>query len=290
MLFLPLALATFQPRPEIGPAVVISAALTLALACGVIARRRKNPDLFFGFAFFFLMLAPKIVSLVLSDAPSVFSDYDSYLASIGPLYWAARALERALSDRPGMRKAFTVFYTAWILWISMIAAARTAAWESDVAVWSDVLKHYPDNETALLGRGRAYRLARRPAEAAVDYRRALEVDPGNQTGWFGLAQSLADTGSLDEAERTVREALDRWPEMANGWSFLGALHPFTRGPRADGPAERVGDRLKKRAEMGGRRRQDRRDPGQGVCRDARRDRPGRPYSHSIVAGGFELTS
>ena len=58
--------------------------------------------------------------------------------------------------------------------------------------------------------GVAMLLAGHPAEAADVFREDLELNPGNGRSWLGLAQSLAESGDQDGAERASAEFESAW--------------------------------------------------------------------------------
>jgi superkiller protein 3 len=59
--------------------------------------------------------------------------------------------------------------------------------------------------------GNLWLSARQPADALIDFRRALELDPGSVVAWLGVAEAHAASGALDEAISAFERALELDP-------------------------------------------------------------------------------
>jgi Tfp pilus assembly protein PilF len=69
----------------------------------------------------------------------------------------------------------------------------------------------------------AYAAEHRPAEAAEDYRKALEIDPQLPLIRYDLAKALSEGGRVQDARRQYEQALRDDPELADAHNNLGAL-------------------------------------------------------------------
>jgi len=87
----------------------------------------------------------------------------------------------------------------------------------------------------------AVELARagRHAEAIPMYRRALALEPDNQTAHFDLALALLTDGNFAQAERHARRATELDPSQRDAWEVLAeSLAELGRGEQARAARER----------------------------------------------------
>ena len=70
-----------------------------------------------------------------------------------------------------------------------------------------------------------------PAAAEKHYRRALEIDPENETAAFNLGVALDDLGRLREAITAYRRALDLDPNNTDAHYNLAGIYE-RRGEKA----------------------------------------------------------
>jgi len=88
----------------------------------------------------------------------------------------------------------------------------------------------PSAETYEL-RARLESKRRQYAQAAKDWREALQLVPGNPAFQRGLAMALAQSGGLQEAEKLLRELLERYPASASLNYLLGDVMRDAQKPR-----------------------------------------------------------
>ncbi len=88
----------------------------------------------------------------------------------------------------------------------------------------------PSAETYEL-RARIESKRRQYAQAAKDWREALQLVPGNPTFKRGLAMALAQSGDLQEAERLFRELLQQYPGSAPLNYLLGDVMRNAQKPQ-----------------------------------------------------------
>ena len=262
------------------PAVLLSGAL-LAGMLGVAAalwwrcRRRDDPEgaagraAAFGVSWFFLVLAPTSSFVPIADK---LVEHRVYLASWGLFLAAVLGGERLLARVQPRRRALWGTLAVGATWIVLAVALheRNAVWESDLALWSDVVTRSPFKARARLGLGTAkirrgdlegaaaefaaglsrvapdapglqisllhnlggalIRLGRAP-EAVAPLRRVLEMEPGNSLAPQSLAVALWSTGDLDGAESVARSILARAPENAIALRVMGQVR-LARGDDA----------------------------------------------------------
>ena len=157
--------------PNIDPQVAVlppvaGVAVLAALAVGV-ALLRAQPWHALALLWFLLHLAPTNSLLPRLDAAN---DRQLYLASIGPLALAGLALAWMPRGRVWAMAALALVLGAGTM-------LRNQDYRTEVALWSDTVRHSPGKARAWNNLGYALQLEGRPAEARRAYERALALDP-----------------------------------------------------------------------------------------------------------------
>ncbi len=153
--------------PEV-PRVAPAAAFAVLAAIGAgLALVRAQPWTALAILWFFLHLAPTNSILPRLDAAN---DRQLYLASIGPLALAGFALSVLPRGR-------LIVLSLAALVLAAGTVLRNQDYRSEVALWSDTVRHSPGKARAFNNLGFALQQAGRPEEARAAYERALALDP-----------------------------------------------------------------------------------------------------------------
>src|SRR5262249_15032554 len=106
---------------------------------------------------------------------------------------------------------------------------RERMWEAKAAAACErAVALDPAAPEALVTLGDLHLASGRPADAALDYGRALEVRGDLPDAVLGLAQAYEAQGLAAEATATCEDVVTRWPNDWRGYSRLGLLH-YNRG-------------------------------------------------------------
>jgi Flp pilus assembly protein TadD len=185
---------------------------------------------------------------------------------------AALAGSRLLDRVAARRRTLAAARAVGLAWAVLAVALhlRNAVWESDLALWSDVVEKSPARARARLGLGMAMvqredlrgaaaafaagldrvapdatalrvsllhnlggaliRLGR-ASEAVAPLRRAIELDPAGTFAPQSLTVALWTTGDLDGAEAAARDALARVPGSGVAAAVMGQVR-MVRGDDA----------------------------------------------------------
>ncbi len=93
--------------------------------------------------------------------------------------------------------------------------------EEAAAAFRRALTVDPLNNSILLYLAGALRQAGHPAEAARSYREAVRIEPHSPRGFFGWGESLLAEGNADSAAWAFRKSVELLPGSPDGWSSLG---------------------------------------------------------------------
>jgi tetratricopeptide (TPR) repeat protein len=112
---------------------------------------------------------------------------------------ALAAIDEALAEDPEFLRAYTAKANA----LTMLGRAQEA-----VAICDEVLKQDPDFALAYTTRASALHRAGRRDEALDDYRRGVELAPGEHLTHYNFACFWALEGDEGECEKYLRRALE----------------------------------------------------------------------------------
>lgn len=114
---------------------------------------------------------------------------------------------------------------AWALLPVLLVAtvARNRVWADEVTLWADAAAKNPESARAVYGHGEALRLARRFAEAAPVYERAVALDPVDPDPRVNLGIVRAETGNAVGAREAWAGVLAMDPKHCAAHNNLGTL-------------------------------------------------------------------
>jgi tetratricopeptide (TPR) repeat protein len=211
---LPLNLIFVYPRWQIDarnvlsyiPLALLAAAFVLCWRC----RRRWGKALFFGLAYFVVMLLPVLGFLnIYFMRYSLVADHWQYFAIIGPIVLAA-----AIIRRPMLAAALLLALGA-LTWkqCRMYADAET--------LWQTTIRQNPNCWMAHLNLGAALDEKGKVDEAIVQYKETLKINPDDAKAHNNLGLAFFRQGRLDEAISQYQKALESKPDFAEAHYNLG---------------------------------------------------------------------
>ncbi len=194
---------------------VIALALLSAVAGGLAWRRRPwARALVFAGAFFITALLP-VLGLVdhYFLRYSFVGDHFQYLASMGPLAFAASALV-AIADSLGRRlwDAASLVLVALVVGLAWLSSAHVPVFDSDFKLWGDTLQRNPKAWLAANNLGVSYLQAGYPVIAQRHFEKMLDRFPASASIRSNLGLALFSQGRKEEALGWYRKALALKPE------------------------------------------------------------------------------
>jgi tetratricopeptide (TPR) repeat protein len=126
-----------------------------------------------------------------------------------------RALEEAVKQRPG-----------FLLALGYLGEDRMAEmdFKTALAIWDKYLARAPDHPFALGQKGHALARLNRMTESLATTQRALAIDPGDAELLIELASRQIDAGRDKDAEGTLLQALQVYPQRPLAKLRLGFLY------------------------------------------------------------------
>jgi tetratricopeptide (TPR) repeat protein len=208
---------------------LLSTAVVLGFIAAVYVARNMNRVVFFGLLWIAVPLLPALYIPALGE--HVFAERYLYLPSVGFVIIAATALCAVASfARPGGRAVSFMLSAVFIIGALYSAGTiiRIPVWKDNLTLWLDTVKKSPDSHIVHLNLGLAYKEAGKLDEAALEYKKALEIKPdyGAAHNNLGIIHDLQ--GRLDEAAGEYRKALELNPSLVIAHNNLGVIY-FKQG-------------------------------------------------------------
>ena len=186
----------------------------------------------FGILWFFLLLLPTSSVVPLVD---VIAEHRVYLACWG-LFLPATAAGMLCIRRlaPSSRGALAASGVAIAVCLALLLALqrRNAVWETEVALWTDVVAKSPGKVRGHLDLAQAL-ISIDPQRAAAETAivEQLSSDPVIKTAAAregaeilnNLAADAVQAGQLEKARTFASQAIARWPGYPDAWHTLGQL-------------------------------------------------------------------
>jgi tetratricopeptide (TPR) repeat protein len=201
----------------IPPALIMS----VLLAATAWALLRK---LWWGFlgAWFFLILAPTSSVMPIRDPIYEHRMYLSLAAIVILAVIAGHMFLGRVVHRVSIRRFLTAGLTlAIVAVLSYGTYRRNRAYESPLAMWSDVVAKRPGNVRAHYNLGRNLARQGRLDEAVEAYRETVRLEPTHYYAYNNLGTSLVKQEKLDEAIKAFRRSRQISPSFAEAHFNLG---------------------------------------------------------------------
>jgi tetratricopeptide (TPR) repeat protein len=208
---LPLNLIFVYPRWQIDARNVLSYIPLVLLAAALVLCWRWGKALFFGLAYFVVMLLPVLGFLNISFMRySLVADHWEYFAIIGPIALAAAILIR----KP-------VLAAALLLALGALTWRQCGMYANAETLWQTTLRLNPDCWLAHNAIGFDLLQKGKVDEAIAHYQKALQIKPDFTEAHNNLGIVLLQKGRVDEAMDHFQAALEIKPNDAEAHYNLG---------------------------------------------------------------------
>jgi protein O-mannosyl-transferase len=223
----PHPLITIYPRWQIDARQWLSylplVAVIVVLLCFWLRRELWSRACFFAFAYFIVALLPVLglIDTFIFRYSFVF-DHFQYLASIGPLALGGTGLVW-LSDFIIPKKTWSraALCAGLLLVLGMASWQGTRVYESEHALWTDVLAKNPNCWLGHYNLGNALLQKGGFDDAVAEYRKALEINPNYLEAHGNLGLALFQKGEVDDAVAQYQKALEINAGYVQGYYNLG---------------------------------------------------------------------
>jgi tetratricopeptide (TPR) repeat protein len=152
------------------------------------------------------------------------------MASAGLAWLTARGFQLAwrrwpdrFSARSAGRTAAVVAGAGLLVVAVLVDRSRSAVWSDERRLWAEVVERTPENASAYVELGRAYRDHGELDKAEAVLRRAVTRLPDYPLGYWNLGAVYALQGRYDDARLAVAEGIAREPGSWQGHHLLGEI-------------------------------------------------------------------
>jgi len=201
----PLHLAFIYPRWQIDERNLLSyiplALLVAALALSWRLRKTWGNGLFFGLAYFVMMLLPVLgFQNIYFMTYSLVADHWQYFAIIGPIVLAASVIRQPM------------LAAALLLILGALTWEQCGMYANERTLWQATVRLNPGSWVVHYSLGLALFQDGRTDEAISEYQKALEMHPDDADAHASLGTALFKKGRADEAIAEFQEALRIQPD------------------------------------------------------------------------------
>ncbi|GFO69690.1 O-GlcNAc transferase [Geomonas limicola] len=253
--------AMYDPPVKTGVdlAVLSGGLVFILLLVTAIALYRRNRELFFWYAVFFLGLLP--VSQII-PITTLMNDRYLYFPMLGAAPFFGWLIFRTLARIQGSQVVATAVGAVIVASCFGLSYARGPVWENDLTLWSDAAAKAPNHPIALYGKAQALQNSGNLEAALPLYLRVLSLNPKHpdslihvaalfrskndpvkgrpylleltryypnfSRGFLDLGNNYYLTGEFDAAEKALRQALVLEPKSAEAMTLLGTLYLRTK--------------------------------------------------------------
>lgn len=182
---------------------------------------RKNKDVFFWLAFFFITLFPTLTPFKISW---IVAERYVYLGTLGIIVVAAMLFDRILKFNENAKMAG---YFLLILIVGMLSARtiiRNKDWKSEDTLWIATAQVAPSGQQIHNNLGDVYARQGNMEKAVEEFQTAIEINPNYADAYHNLGNTYQQMGQLDLAIENYQTALSINPNLWQSYQNLAAIY------------------------------------------------------------------
>lgn len=192
------------------------------------ASRHGNPSarlISFGIFWFFVTLSTESSIIPFID---IIFEHRVYLSSVGAfiaiaftsnIIWNRLRTKWHLSNRLIVGAAVSM-----IAILTIATFARNTVWKSEISLWEDVIKKFPDNGRALNNLSAAYIDAGRYEDGIRSSKKVLLFFPDNANAYNNIGYAYFKLGKLNEAKDPLSKAIANKPDFVIAYSNIVGVY------------------------------------------------------------------
>lgn len=210
------------------PIILYSVIAVVIISVIVLASLRFTREVFFGMAFYLLMVAPTFGNFAKGGDMDVYfaSDRYAYIGSIGVFYIVCFVLALALTRvRDSLRdRIIAGISIVLVAGLGFLSYRQSFVWENTESLFRHVIKVFPaSSHVAHNNLGNAYRLQGDLEKAIIEYELALKVREHAKI-LSNLGATLRRMGQMDEALAAYDRAIQVDSESEFAHAGLGLIY------------------------------------------------------------------
>jgi len=224
LLLVPYKLSLVHPYPEIAGKYIIPVSyyfyviIFFGLVYFFFRYAVKKKFLWFGLAFFAINIF--MLLQLIPNSYGIMNDHYVYFSGIGIFLIVGERLSNEFFNKKYffILKFIFIFY---FIFLSTSSFLRINAFKNSMAVWSDVIKKYPECYMAYNNRGLACYNKELYDNAFNDYSKAIELNPNNAAPYNNRGVIYNDRGIYDKAIVDFTKAIELKPDYTDAYYNRG---------------------------------------------------------------------
>ena len=244
----PSSLSAFYPYPSISylPWYIYASSIpVIGVIFYCIKQWKRKRVLVFGSVFFMASIFP--VSQIIPFGTAIMADRYTYMPFLGLFFLIAYYFEKLtnkLSLKPNLRRGLLILFGGYVVLLGMTSLKRSKVWENDDTLWTDVIKHYPNNYFALGNLGDYWFYQGDNTKALAYYNKTIELEERyfmayNNRGLIyqtigDTAQAILDFNKAIQLKKYPKAYINKGVLLFQQGNNRGAIQAFKKGIELDG--------------------------------------------------------
>jgi protein O-mannosyl-transferase len=200
--------------------VLLGGAIVVAMVVAIFKYWKRKPIISFGFAWFFIAIAP--ASNVLVPINALIYEHFLYLPMVGVVLVLAKTAVFVIESCKVKRQAAAGFAVLLLVYCA-INVNRNKDWHTAIGFYEQLVKYSPSYRV-INNLGMEYADKGINDKAEIWYRKAIEMDPNNPVAYHNIAGTYRDTGRVELAERSFKKAIELNPQFIFSYRSLADLY------------------------------------------------------------------
>ncbi len=232
-LLVPTGLTAFYPYPatvaeSYQPKYVVAILFLLATLALFVWSLRGSRVLAFGLGWYFVTLLPVMQWFPVGSA--LMADRYSYLPYVGLFFILAAGVTDLIHKRPKLRVPVLAGCGLAAAMLVVVTVRQVGAWKDTEALWTGVIRNFPNYDRAYAARGNFRGRSGRVQEAMSDLMIARRLNPLRGEVYEDLGNAYGSLGNLDSAIVLFDQALRIDPTL--GHTYYNRAIAYLRAGRA----------------------------------------------------------
>lgn len=181
--------------------------------------KRKHYTFFFGFLFFlvniFLMLQFFPVGI------AFMADRFSYIASIGIFLVVSYSFEKLFLKYSNYKRHLMAFALIYFHLLGFNTIIRNEVWANSINLWNDTIKKNPNNATAYINRGNAFKKIGNFQKAISDYNMSIQINKTIPEAYYSRGLIYMELSDYNSAINDFQSSLKINPNYVQALVQLG---------------------------------------------------------------------
>jgi len=182
---------------------------------------RNRRQLFFWFAFFFIVLSPVLTPFKIAW---IVAERYAYLASLGIFVMLAYWLNIISAKNEINKYIFTSLFVLVMIALCARTIIRNTDWKNEDSLWVATAKTSPSGAQIHNNLGDMYARKGDLTKAAEEFQKAFLIDPNYAAAYHNFAHANQALGKDNIAIANYQKAIELDPRMWQSYKNLGVIH------------------------------------------------------------------